>query len=678
MSILRQLLLSITIAIAIILLGTLALSVSAARDYLAGQLQVQSSDAAVSLALSLSQPANSARVTQELLVSALYDGGHFSLVRLTDPQGQVIIERSSDNASRVVPQWFQRLVPLTAKSASHVVTDGWRQIGEVTLTATDTYAWETLWQSSVKMVGLVVAAGVAWALFAFALVRWIEKRLLAEVGEHMRAIGRGQFGQALTARVPELSGITDALNQTREQLRATTEEQTARIESLEIEVNQDPVTGLANRKYFINEFLRALEAGARMPQRTGQAAPSRGSNGSAGASADASAEADADRGHVLVFRQRDLAAINRHMPREFVDQWLAGLGQRVAALVEQMQLNHTLIARLNGSDFALLMPQCPAPTAMLVAERLRNELRESRIPVGEGGLCRWALAMSDYAAGGKVGELLGRLDFALMRGESAGDDHVQLATDEEHALSAHGESAWRHAIADGIERQRFTLALEPLRAQDGSVIRQEASLMLHSQGSPEPIPAKLFIPAATRLDLTAECDIQAVRLAVSWLMMNEGDLTVRIAMPSLSHPNFLLQVERMLAERKALAARLYLEVDAHAVAERRQAVAELCRIARDCGAHVGVRRLAQQLSAVSQLHSLRLAYVKLGGGFVSGMSQSLGSQQLATSVVETARSLDIDVYAEDVPDEATRALLARLGIRIMRGPGVSAPAAGAA
>jgi EAL domain-containing protein (putative c-di-GMP-specific phosphodiesterase class I) len=652
MSILRQLLLSITIAIALILLGTLALSVNAARDYLAGQLQVQSSDAAVSLALSLSQPANSDRITQELLVSALYDGGHFSLVRLADPQGKVIIERSNEAASAVVPGWFQRLVPLSAKSATHVVTDGWRQIGEVTLTATDAYAWETLWHSSVQMILVIVAAGMLWAVFAFALVRWIEKRLLAEVGEQMRAIGRGQFGQILRPRVPELSGITDALNQTREQLRATSEEQSARIESLQIEVNQDAITGLANRRYFINEFLRELQT-------------------------DGRETAAGEGGHVMVFRQRDLAAINRHMPREFVDQWLAGLGRRVAALLEQLQLNDTLIGRLNGSDFALLLPRCTAPNAMLLAERLRNELREARIPVGEGGLCRWALAMTDYARGDTVGDLLGRLDYALMRGESAGDDHVQQATDEAHALSAHGESAWRRAITAGIERQRFTLALEPLRAIDGSVIRQEATLMLHSEESSEPIPARLFFPAATRLDLTAECDIQAVRLAVSWLMMNEGELTVRIAMPSLSHPNFLLQVERMLSERKTLAARLYLEVDAHAVVERQQAVAELCRIANACGARVGVRRLAQQFTAVSLLHSLRLAYVKLGGGFVGGMSQSLGSQQLAVSVLETARSLNIEVYAEDVPDDATRAILARLGITVMRGPGIVAPALGA-
>ncbi|OZI29802.1 GGDEF domain-containing protein [Bordetella genomosp. 10] len=648
MSILRQLLLSITLAVVVILLGTLIFSVNAARDYLSGQLQVQSNDAAVSLALSLSQPANSDRITQDLLVSALFDGGHFSLVKLTDPQGKVLISRSSD-AAAPVPGWFQRLVPLSAKSASHVVTDGWRQLGEVTLTATDIYAWETLWRNSLRMIMLVVGAGVLWALFAFALVRWIEKRLLAEVGEQMRAIGRGQWGQHLAPRVPELSGITDALNQTREQLRATAEEQNARIESLQIEVNQDPVTGLANRKYFINEFLRELD-----PELA------------------STKDAATPGGHILVFRQRDLGAINRYMPREFVDQWLRTLVDRVRAMLDNMQVDNAVLARLNGSDFALLMPGCPAPKAIMVAERLRAELRAARIPVGEGGLCRWVQALADYAPGARVGDLLGRLDYALMRGESSGDDHVQLTSDDEPMLSANSESSWRQLITAGIERERFTLSLQPLSSLDGQLLRQEATLMLHGDDASEPIPARLFVPAAIRLDLSADCDIQALRLALSWLMMNPGELTIRLSMPSLGHQNFLLQLERMLAEKRAQAGRLLLEIDAHALVERHAEVAALCRVAAQTGARVGVRRLAQQFNALSQLHNLQLAYVKLGGGFVGGMAQSIGSQQLTVSVLETARALNIAVYAEDVPDAVTRNILANLGIEIMSGPGVAA------
>ena len=83
MSLLKQLLISVTVAIVAILIGTLAFSIGAAREYLDGQLQSEGENAAASLALSLSQPANQDTVTRELLMMALFDSGQFRLVRLT-------------------------------------------------------------------------------------------------------------------------------------------------------------------------------------------------------------------------------------------------------------------------------------------------------------------------------------------------------------------------------------------------------------------------------------------------------------------------------------------------------------------------------------------------------------------------------------------------------------------
>ena len=86
------------------------------------------------------------------------------------------------------------------------------------------------------------------------------------------------------------------------------------------------------------------------------------------------------------------------------------------------------------------------------------------------------------------------------------------------------------------------------------------------------------------------------------------------------------------ADREALAgARLFLEIDAHGLVECHEQIATLARVVSEFGAHIGVRRLAQQFGAVAQLHTLPLSYVKLGGGFVGGMSQSPGSQQLTAS-----------------------------------------------
>ncbi|MDQ2140080.1 LapD/MoxY N-terminal periplasmic domain-containing protein [Alcaligenaceae bacterium C4P045] len=645
MSILRQLLISVTLAIGIVLLGTLVLSVTSARSYLNDQLKVQSEDGATSLALTLSQPANNNPVTQELLISAIFDSGHFELVRLEDPQGTPLIERRNTDIQVNTPAWFRQLVPVSVQAATRGVSDGWTQIGSVTLVANAAYALETLWRNSLRLVMLAIIAGLLWALFAVALVRWLELRLLREVSEQVRALGTGGFKGEARPRVREFSAVAEAVNETRDVIKATAVEHNAKIELLTLELNRDPVTGLANRKYFVNEFRRALTPGGGNHQ---------------------------GRGHLILFRQRDLAAINRHMPRDFTDQWLRSVGERTTKLLQWLNAGQHVLARLNGSDFAVLLPGIEAPQATMIAERIRLELRSARIPVGEGALCRWALAVADFTPDQSAGNVLAELDHALMQSESAGEDTVIITQDVFHVRPGTGEYAWKDAILTALEQHRFSLTTEPIRSIDGKVVREEATLVLHSDGSPEPIPATLFIPPAVRLGLAAECDIQAARLGLDWLVSNPTlSLTVRLSLPSLAQPRFLERLDAMLADRHDLTERLFLEVDAHGLVEQHDLVCRLAVDAQKHGVRIGLRRLAQQFGALTQLHTLPLNYLKLGGGFVSTMTQSPGSQLLTASVIETAKPLGIEVYAEDVPDRETQEILASLGVRVMRGPGVA-------
>jgi hypothetical protein len=77
----------VTVAIVAILIGTLAFSIGAARQYLDGQLQSESENAvrAGLVAVAAGQPGP---VTQELLMMALFDGGQFKLISLAGTEGQ--------------------------------------------------------------------------------------------------------------------------------------------------------------------------------------------------------------------------------------------------------------------------------------------------------------------------------------------------------------------------------------------------------------------------------------------------------------------------------------------------------------------------------------------------------------------------------------------------------------
>lgn len=142
---------------------------------------------------------------------------------------------------------------------------------------------------------------------------------------------------------------------------------------------------------------------------------------------------------------------------------------------------------------------------------------------------------------------------------------------------------------------------------------------------------------------------------------------MHLSRASLAQAAFLSRLERMLADRPALTARLIVEVDAAALVEHGAEMRQLCHIVTQAGGRVGLSRLSQQFGAMEHLHEYPLSYVKLCGGFITGILHSPGSQHLAATVVATAVSLNMAVYAEDVPDAATRDILEKIGIRAIRG-----------
>ncbi|GAA3987344.1 LapD/MoxY N-terminal periplasmic domain-containing protein [Comamonas faecalis] len=652
MSLLSRLLLSVTVAIAVILAGTLAWSVVAARQYLDAQLQSQADNAASALALALSQPGNQDSVTRELLMMALFDSGQFDAITLTAPQGARLFAREQPPQARQpgqAPAWFVRLLPLRQARVERAVSSGWSQVGQLQLAVGNRFAYDALWRSSTRMGALVLVAGLAWALFVALLLRWFRRVLRREVQAQVLAIGapaHPSAGHAATA-FTELQPVLSAIQSTRERVRATAEERELRIESLQLELHTDAVTGMANRRYLLNELRRALD-------------------GAAGGTR-------ATPGHALLFRQRDLAALNAHTNHADVDLWLASVGQRCQAVLQAAQSRlpqgaQPLLGRLNGSDFALLLPTLPGPQAMALVDQLHQVLQALRLPLGGTQYSRWACALTDYLPGQPVGEVLSRLDQALLRAESAGRCEVEfLAHDEgQQAAQPHGAGHWQQLL-HGALQQPGALALHTqvlaCSGPHGQRRQHEASLALLDTDSGTQLAGALFLPAAVRLGLSGDFDLQALQLGLQWLQEHPGEhLVLRISQPSLVQAGFLRQLCTALQQvHPALLASLTLELDAYALQASPEEVGELATAVYARGARVGLRRLDQSPMALAQLHQLPLRYAKLGGDFAEQALASPGGEQLLIAMLQTAQALKIELLVSSPVTAQAAALLQRYG-----------------
>ncbi|WP_276809753.1 LapD/MoxY N-terminal periplasmic domain-containing protein [Castellaniella defragrans] len=622
MSLLRQLLLSVTLAILVILAGAIIVSVGSARQYLDAQLQGQSDATATSLALTLSQPSNQDPTVRELLISVLFDSGQFRVIEFLDPTGRILTRRQKEDGrdSRIAaPDWFSHLLPLERHEAQRQVTNGWTQLGVVRLQADDAYARNALWANTVRIVLLTLGAGVLWGLFVLVLMRWLRQALQDDVTARVQAMADAAAGDDLPpVRHPamvELREVARIITRTHEQVRATAAERQSRIESLELELNQDEVTGLANRKYFINELRRMLEPSA----------PDQGVDG-----------------HVMLFRQCDLQAVNQTMSRQVVDRWLRNMGRLVLEVLRERLGPQAWLARLNGSDFAFILPMMPGPMAVRVAQAVGEILQAQRIQLGQAGLCRWRMVLTDFEPGEPLGDVLSRLDEALMRAESAGHTDVEYLPGEDlRSLTGGrggGEQAWRTLLRNALDEDWFALATrrDPSAASEGRTL---GLLTLHEPGASEPLSGYLFMPPAVRLGLSAACDLQAVGLGLGWLRTHPGDLVLRVSLASILHEEFRGELAGLLAEMPDQSARLLIDLDAYGLVAQRAQVVAFAAMLREHGVRLGLRRFAEQPEALLYLHEVRPEYLRVSGTLLAAQADSPGARRLLAAVLDTAREI---------------------------------------
>ena len=104
MSMYRQIWLSLLLTAALSLAGGLLASTYSARGYLEDQLRIKNSDNAASLALSLGQHGQDP-VDIKLAVAAMFDNGHYELIRVVDPHGVEVFNNGGFHHALVASLW---------------------------------------------------------------------------------------------------------------------------------------------------------------------------------------------------------------------------------------------------------------------------------------------------------------------------------------------------------------------------------------------------------------------------------------------------------------------------------------------------------------------------------------------------------------------------------------------
>lgn len=612
MSMTRQLWLSILASMLIALVASLFASLFNARSYLEAQLAMKNQDNAAALALALSQGGRDGVVPA---VTALFDSGHFQLIQVIDPQGGSLVDKVAPPADTGAPAWFTRLLPIRSLPGRAEVASGWQPIGSLTLMSQADFAYRSLWETAVTMSAAIAGAGLLGGLLASLALRRITRPMRAVV-EQAHAINEHRFITMPLPNVPELRELAAAMNDTVNRLRQDFEEDARRYEQMRRQANFDALTGLANRVHFLASLDSALDI-----------------NGS-------------PYGALAIIRLRKLGKLNRALGREVANQLL----RRIGAIVDEISgcCAGSLAGRLNGADFALLLPAgCdPAPTL--------NELLmdiHSALDTLAGDYSTVYVAHAAFAPGDDPGRLLARLDAALASADLAGGSIV-LEAPAEAGGDLMGAEEWRVLLHQAlIDPGAFKLAHYALRVGDAR--HSECPLRLRPPGQDEWLAAGRFLPIADRLGLARELDMAALKLALGELEADPAlpGLWLNLSAKSVADPEFRHRMVELLGDHPACRDRLHLEVPETGALARLEALRALSRELKPLGARLGLEHYGHSFDQIGRLYDLGLDFLKVDPSFIHGLDSHAGNQAFLAGLLEIVHRIGMRVFAEGVERE---------------------------
>ncbi|MBS1154379.1 MAG: hypothetical protein H6R07_303 [Proteobacteria bacterium] len=632
MSLYRQLWIGVIAVTSLVFIGSFGLNLYSAKSYLEQQLYTQSTDNAAALALSMSQQSKD-DATAELLVSALFDSGHFQQVRYSNITGKVVVERQSKNPPDQVPDWFVSAIPIRAEAGTALVNDGWKQAGTVTVQAHARFAYQSLWQGALTLLLWMAVIGALTGLAATIFLNWL-RRPISQMVDQAHAITERRFVTVQEPRVPEMRTVVRAMNTMVERVKAMFNEQADRISQLRSEANRDALTGLANRSFFMGRLLQAL-----------------------------SEDDAAPRGALLIVRLHDLGGLNRRQGRGKADFFL----QRVAAEFADIAVHEPdwLAARLNGADFVLLAPGVDEDAADRLARTLLGKLdelyRRGHSDDDRPAWCGFTL----YAHDETPGAVLSRTDTALLHAET---EPARVAASLEAAISSNPNDDWQALLQRALAENRFELASFPVFTLDRELLHRETAIRLRHPDSGELVPAGIFLPYVLRLGLAAELDLAAVKLALAEIRRNPQALAVNISADSIRSENFRSQLLILLQAASSDAAQLWLEVNEFGLHDEMATLANFVAQITHFGCRIGIEHFGRHFGSIPQLYELRLDYLKIDGSFIHDLDTQPGNQHLLRAIAGIAANLGILTIAEQVCTEAEWQTLATLGINGATGP----------
>lgn len=418
----------------------------------------------------------------------------------------------------------------------------------------------------------------------------------------------------------------------------------ALLDRLKIMAERDSLTGLYNRRFFVEQLAQVIQRIRRSKQ--------------------AAALLHVDLDHFKY--------VNDVLGHAAGDRILGDVAQLLTKRVRKTDF----VARLGGDEFIVLLNDADPIYAQRVAESFRTTLSSYRFSHNETFVdtgCSIGVVLIDDSCETEA-QALSQADIACQLAKRSGRNRVYIfeAKDGLSAKTVALDMGWSHRIKEALSSNRFALFAQPIVSiKTGQTIMHEVLLRLgDSNGSF--ISAGGFLPAAQRFGLSVDIDKWMITNAISTLAEQRKTTpalrySINLSGQSLADESVYRLIANRLSRCAVDPAALTFEItESVAICDMVAAENFLTKLRR-LGCRTALDDFGSGFSSFTYLKVMPVDYVKIDGSFVKNLTGSRIDHAMIKSINEIAHVLGKETVAEFVESEAVAQSLRGHGVDYAQG-----------
>jgi diguanylate cyclase (GGDEF)-like protein len=647
MTLSRRLALLVIVLMLLVFIGTFFTSVRNTRDYLETQLGSHAQDAATSLGLSISTHlAKGDQASVDSMSDAIFDRGYYRKLVVEDASGKVLKKLELPIAIQGVPSWFISAFPLETPIGEAAVMSGWVQAGRVLIQSHPGYAYIQLWDNAKDTAIWFFVSAVFVLVLGMVMLGWMLKPLKRIEWQADSVCNREFPVLDDLPSTPDLRRIMEAMNRMTAKVQWMISELEALVSRLRQQAYQHPVTGLDNKRRFMDIVTDRIESEEGFMQ-----------------------------GAFYLVQLKSFKEYNDHNGYQAGDELLCEVAQCLIKATKDVP-KHTL-AHLTGADFGLLVEDCDLDESRELCQQVSSAL---------AGL--YSTGMPDSPDVAHIGaayfdgrqslkDLLSEADMALRSAQVQEANSWQLTAPENmDRRKVRAAAEWRSYIEEALKQNRISLLYQTVvSCPERNLMHSEVYVRIPDSDG-ELIPAGVFLPVAESVGLSAEIDKAVVNKLVNMLLDDStitSDFAINLSLQSLLSDSFIEWLEQTISRYDYIANRLILEFPEYgAVANQANLRSLIERLGR-YGVRFSLDHFGRSFSSLAYLRSLKVDYLKVDGSYLRSLDENKDHQFFIQALADIAHGMDIQIIAESVESEDVWNILDTLNMDGAQGYHISEP-----